>query len=167
MIQSTVTDVTQARPRTATNREALRAELEATRGEFHRLLDSISPGRWRGKSPGSEWTVAEVFVHLTWALEYLPREVSGAQRGKGMFNFPKWLADPASYWYIRLVARNSTPESVGRRYDAAMDAAIKSLETVPDSNWGQGARFYAEGFHTVADLFRVPAKHLAEHTAGL
>jgi hypothetical protein len=30
-----------------------------------------------------------------------------------------------------------------------------------------GADFYGEGFHTVADLFETPARHLAEHTAGL
>ena len=46
-------------------------------------------------------------------------------------------------------------------------AAIQALEAVPDSDWERGANFYGEGFHTVADLFQVPAKHLAEHTVGL
>jgi hypothetical protein len=84
-----------------------------------------------------------------------------------MFNIPKWLADPASYWYIRLIARNSTPQSIRRRYDAAMDAVLEALAMVPDSDWELGADFYGEGFHTVADLFRAPAKHLAEHTTGM
>jgi hypothetical protein len=111
--------------------------------------------------------MAEVCVHLTWALEYLPKEVSSARRGKGMFNFPKWLADPGSFWYVRLLARNITREAIWHRYNAAMDAAIKALEMVPDSEWELGAAFYGEGFHSVADLFRTPAKHLAEHTIGL
>ena len=104
---------------------------------------------------------------MTWSLEYLPKEVAMARKGKGMFNIPKWLADPASYWYIRAIARKSTPESIRRRYDVAIDAAIAALAAVPDSDWERGAEFYGEGFHTVAKLFRVPAQHLAEHTAGL
>jgi DinB superfamily len=161
------TSVLTVRPGPVTEREALRAGLEATRTTFHNLLDSVSGDRWFMKSPASAWTMAEVFAHVTWALEYLPKEIARARRGKGMFNMPKRVADPASYWFIRLTARKSTPESVRRRYDAAIDAAIKALESVPDSDWELGAEFYGEGFHTVADLFRVPAKHLAEHTAGL
>lgn len=150
-----------------TERQALRAGLEETRVACNRFLDSVSSDRWVQKSPGSAWTISQVFVHLTWALEYLPKEVASAQRGKGMFNFPKWLADPGSYWYVRLIARNSTREAIRRRYNAAMDAAIEALEKVPDSDWDLGAAFYGEGFHSVADLFRAPAKHLAEHTVGL
>jgi DinB superfamily len=145
----------------------VQSELEATRSAFHSLLVSHSEGGWRRRSLSSVWTVAEVFVHLTWALEYLPREVARARQGKGMFNFPKRLADPVSFWYIRLIARNSTPSSIRRRYDAAMDAAIEALQTAPDSDWERGAEFYGEGFYTVADLFRVPAEHFAEHTVGM
>jgi len=148
-------------------REDLRTSLEATRSVFNDLLGSISDDQWRTKSPASAWTLAEVFVHLTWAVEYLPKEVASARRGKGMFNFPKWLADPGSYWYVRLIARNSTREAIQRRYNDAMDDVIKALEIVPDSDWKLGANFYGEGFHSVADLFRTPAKHLAEHTIGL
>jgi len=149
------------------DRAALRAGLEATRTAFHALIDSVSADRWIEKSPRSDWTVGEVLVHLTWALEYLPKEVSLARRGKGMFNAPKWLADPVSYRYVRLLARKSTPDSVRRRYDAAITAAIKLLDTIPDSDWTRGANFYGEGFHTVEDLFRAPAQHLVEHTVGL
>lgn len=72
-----------------------------------------------------------------------------------------------SYWYVRLFARNTTREGIGRRYNVAMDAANKALEMVPDSDWELGAAFYGEGFHSVAHLIRAPAKHLAEQTTGL
>jgi hypothetical protein len=143
---------------------ALRASLEATRAAFHQLLDAAAGDRWRARSSTSAWTVGEVLVHLTWALEYLPKEVAMARQGKGMFNMPKWFADPASYWLIRWQARQSNPEALRRRYDAAMDAAVAALETVPDSDWGLGAPFYGHGFYTVAALFETPAQHLAEHT---
>ena len=59
------------------------------------------------------------------------------------------------------------PAALVRRYDAAMDATLAALATVPDSDWGLGARFYGHGFYTVADLFATPGQHLAEHTTPL
>jgi hypothetical protein len=156
-----------AEPYSFPERGTLRASLETTNREFHRLLDSVSDDRWLKKSPTGAWTVREVFVHLTWSLEYLPREVSMARQGKGMFNMPGWLADPLSYWLIRWLARDSSRESVRKRYDAAMAAALDALDAVPDSDWQVGAPFYGHGFHTVADLFRIPAQHLVEHTVGI
>jgi hypothetical protein len=148
----------------APDRATLAAGLNAARAAFHHLVDDASGDRWHARSPSSEWTTGEVLVHLAWALEQLPQEVAMARRGRGMFNMPKWIADPGSYWMIRWQARNATPESVLRRYDAAIDAALAALRSVPDSDWGLGAPFYGHGFHTVARLFQVPAEHLAEHT---
>lgn len=145
------------------DRKALRENLEATRDAFHRLAAAVGDRRWREKSPYSAWTMGEVLVHLTWALEQLPKEVEMARQGKGMFNMPKWIADPGSYWMIRFQARKSNAASVLRRYDTAMDAAIAALDAVPDTDWALGAPFYGHGFHTVARLFEVPAEHIREH----
>lgn len=148
------------------DRAALRAELAATRTAFHAFLNALSADQWRQKSPNSAWTMAEVALHLTWALEQLPAEVASARQGKGMFNFPEWLGAPLSYWYTRWLARNATPAALGQRYDAAMTAVIQSLDAVQESDWGLGAPFYGHGFYTIAELFHTPAAHLAEHTAG-
>ena len=166
MIDTTVPAI-QSQPRY--DREALRAELEATRTAFHTLLDAIGDDRWRQKSPTSAWTGREVCEHLTWALEQLPQEVGSSRRGKGMFNYPlpKRLVDSLSYWLTRWSARNATRTSIRRRYDAAMAAVLRTLDEVNETDWDLGARFYGEGFYTVTDLFHTPARHFAEHTAGL
>lgn len=152
------------------DRAALRAELEATGAAFRTLLRSLSAEQWGQKSPTSDWTVAEVAVHLTWALEQLPKEVDSARQGKGMFNSPKslaWLADSLSYWITRWMARKATPEAISRRYDTAMAAVLRTLDEVKESDWALGAPFYGHGFYSIADLFHTPAEHFAEHTAGL
>jgi Mycothiol maleylpyruvate isomerase N-terminal domain len=95
----TTEETIQSQPRF--DRGALRSELEATCIAFHALVESLSDDRWHQKSSTSAWTVGEVLVHLTWALEQLPNEVASARRGKGMFNFPKRLADPLSYWLTK------------------------------------------------------------------
>ncbi len=83
-----------------------------------------------------------------------------------MFNIPKYLADPLSYWMTCWNARNATPEAIGRRYDAAMAAVVRTLDGVNESEWALGAQFYGHGVYTIADLFHTPADHLAEHAAG-
>ncbi len=158
-----------AQAQTIVDRAALRAELEATRTNFHVFLNALSAEQWHQKSPNSAWTMAEVAVHLTWALEQLPQEIASARRGQGMFNSPKsldWLADMVSYWIIRWLARKATPEVISRRYDTAMAAVLCTLDEVKESDWALGASFYGHGFYSIADLFRTPAEHFAEHTAG-
>lgn len=164
-MMNTPVNASQTRP--LPEREAIREELEATRANFRRLLNSVSTEQWRQKSPSSEWSVGEIFFHLVWAIEYLPKEIARARQNKGMFNMPKWFADPMSYWYIRLSARKIIPAQLGQRYDRAIDATLQELEKVQDSEWERGAKFYGEGFYSVEDLFYTPAKHLAEHTVGL
>lgn len=152
------------------DRAAMRVELEATCAAFCTLLRSLSAEQWRQKSPTSAWTLAEVAVHLTWALEQLPKEVASARRGKGMFNSPKslaWLADAVSYWITRWMARKATPEAISRRYAVAMTAVLHTLDAVQERDWALGAPFYGHGFYSIADLFHTPAEHFAEHTAGL
>lgn len=161
------TGVEMARPHPGVDRVALRAELEATNAQFRALVASTPDARWYQTCPGSAWTVGEVMVHLTWALEQLPAEVASARRGQGMFNYPAWLANPASYWINRWNARGATRESVVRRYDAAMAAVLDTLDAVAEGDWGLGANFYGHGFYSIEGLFHTPAQHLAEHTAAL
>jgi len=156
-----------AQPTSDVDRVALRAELAETNAQFRALVESIPDARWHQKWPGSAWTAGEVMVHLTWALEQLPAEVASARRGQGMFNYPAWLANPASYWINRWNARGVTRAAVARRYDAAMAAVLDALDAVADGDWGLGANFYGHGFHTIEGLFHTPAQHLAEHTAAL
>ncbi len=157
------------RSQASTDRMALRTELEGTRAAFHAFLNALSADQWKKKSPGSAWTMAEVAVHVTWALEQLPQEIASARRGQGMFNSPSSLArlaDQLSYWMIRWMARKATPEGIHRRYDAAMAAVLRSLDEVTESDWVLGASFYGHGFYSIADLFHTPAEHFLEHTTG-
>jgi pimeloyl-ACP methyl ester carboxylesterase len=165
-MMTAITAKTASAPRVV-DRAALRAELEATNTQFRTLVESLSEERWRQPCPGSDWTVGEVMVHLTWALEQLPAEVASARRGKGMFNYPAWFANPASYWINRWNARGVTRAAVVRRYDAAMAAVLASLDAVADGEWDLGANFYGHGHYTIEGLFHTPTQHLAEHTAAL
>lgn len=156
-----------AQPQRVVDRGALRSELEATRTRFCTLVESLGEERWRQSCPGHAWTVGEVMVHLAWALEQLPAEVASARRGKGMFNYPGWIANPASYWIARWGARGKTPAVVARQYDTAMTAVLGALDGVAEHDWTLGATFYGHGFYTIEALFHTPAQHLDEHIKGI
>ena len=152
-----------------TKQQQLRGELEATRLAFHALVQSHSGDRWRKPSGTTAWSCGEVLVHLTWAVEYLPREVESARQGRGMFNMPSWLGwlvNSLSYGYVRWMARTATPDALHQRYDQAIDTTMRMLDTIRDDEWTQGADFYGEGFHSIERLFRTPTEHLNAHTQG-
>lgn len=148
-------------------RVGLRTGLEDNRRAFLALVNAIPDERWNEKSPTCEWTIGEVLVHLTWALEQLPREVESARRGKGMFNWPSRIANPLSYWFTRWLARDATRDSISDRYDRGIQMAINALDDVPDRDWDLGARFYGERIFSVAELFQTPIHHFETHTSGM
>ncbi|MGD9935414.1 MAG: DinB family protein, partial [Dehalococcoidia bacterium] len=82
-------------------RAALRAEIEATADSFRRLVSTLPDDAWNCRAPGSSWTGKQLLHHVAWALEQLPKEVESAKRGKGMFNYPKLVADSGSYWLVK------------------------------------------------------------------
>ncbi|HET8626988.1 MAG TPA: DinB family protein [Thermomicrobiales bacterium] len=144
-------------------RETIRAELAATRAAFHRLLDGLTDDDLRRQSGNPAWTVGAVLAHLVWSLALLPREVAAARRGKGMYNFPPFLRDRLNATATRLGGRGQTVRSLRSRYDAAYEAALRTLDGVRDDEFGLGATFWSEGFRDVAGLYRAQADHLAEH----
>jgi hypothetical protein len=135
---------------------AIRSEMEATRAAFHQLASTLPASKWNQKSQTSDWTYGQILFHLTWALENLPQEVASARLSKGMYNLPKGISDKGAYWLTVWMARRATRETLLRRYDQAMDAAISLLERVPVDEWQRGALFFGEGFHSVEDLLHQP-----------
>lgn len=158
----------QALPTERGDRRAdLEAEIEATRESFRDLARTLPDALWSNTAAGSKWNGKQLLHHITWALEQLPQEIESAKRGKGMFNYPGFLADAGSYWLVKWEARKETRESLLRRYDAAIDRVLVSMRSVEESDWDRGARFYGEGFYSVADLLHTPAGHFEEHAKPL
>ena len=151
----------------AVDRDELRAELRRTQDAFRAYVRGLPERQWSRPLAGTRWTGRQVCHHVTWALEQLPREVTSASREKGMFNYPKFLAESGSLWLVRWEARKQTRDSILARYDAAIEEVMQSLDRVEEHDWQRGARFYGERFYSVADLFHTPANHFHEHCGHL
>lgn len=146
---------------------SLEAEIHSTRGSFHHLVRALPEANWATRVPGSKWSGKQLLHHITWALEQLPSEVESAKLGKGMFNYPKRVADNGSYWLVKWEARAQTRESILKRYDLAIDRVLDSMKRVEESEWEKGARFYGEGYYSVADLFHTVSNHFHQHAVLL
>ncbi len=147
------------------DREAIRAELEATRTAYRALLESLSPEDWKKKSGNPAWSVGQLMWHIPWATGYLPRVVNACRKGKG-FNPPAWLMDPVNVLTTRLGSRGATPKSVAAKYDAVHATIIACLEGVKDSEWQLGVRSFGEHY-TIESAFHGAAGHFREHEADI
>lgn len=147
----------------AGDRHLIRAELVATQAAYLVLLDEIAEQDLRRQSGNPAWTVGEVLTHLTSALELLPREVARARQGKGMYNFPPFLRDPLNALLTRRAGRGQTLQTLRRRYSAATESAMRTLDSVRDDEFSLGANFWGEGFRDIAGLFAAQTDHLTEH----
>lgn len=158
--------MTDAAPTGATpDREAVRAELEATRTAFHDLLKSLSPEDWKKKSGNPAWSVGQLMWHIPWATGYVPRVVNACRQGKG-FNPPAWLMDPVNVLITRVGSRGATSKSVAAKYDAVHAAIIACLEGVQDGEWQMSVRSFGERY-TVESAFHGAAGHFREHEADI
>src|SRR5437899_6913684 len=98
-----------ASPASAT-KEAIRAELEATRAQYRELLNSLSDDDWKQKSGNPSWNVRQLMWHMAWANGYTMQGVESCRKGKGT-NPPIWIADVGNTWITRIGSRVATAES--------------------------------------------------------
>lgn len=150
------------------DREAIRMEMEASRQAFHELLNAIPAADWQRKSLATAFTVAELFEHVVHGIELIPHEVAAIRKGKNYLNFPAWFTSKVNLLMTRRAARQATPQSIARRYDAAHAEALKLLDTVQDDEWHKGAHFFGEGYWTMELVFRGNITvHFEEHAAQI
>ena len=160
--------MTDAEPTASTaspTREAIQAELEATRSRYHELLNSLSDEDWNKQSGNPAWNVRQLMWHLAWAGGFTASGVEACRKGKGT-NPPNWIADRANTLITRIGARGATGQSVGEKYDAAHQKVLASLDSVQDDEWQKGARVFNQDM-TIEKTFRDMVEHFKEHEADI
>ncbi|RPJ49331.1 MAG: hypothetical protein EHM21_07155 [Chloroflexi bacterium] len=123
-----------------TIREVLHQEIEATKIEFHTLLNSIPVNTYKLPSDNPAWTVAEVLYHMSIAPRFLGKDVKMIMRQNWLYRlipiiFPKRLFDRLNKELTRFGARNATPHFLAQQYDRAHAAALKALAEVGDEDF--------------------------------
>jgi hypothetical protein len=146
-------------------REAIRAELESTRSQYHELLNSLSEEEWNKKSGNRAWNVRQLMWHLARGTEFVSETVGQCRRGKAP-NPPAFLIDTGNTLLTRWGSRGATPESVAAKYEAGHAALVAVLDTVQDDEWQKGVTAYGRPF-TIKSSFRSVTEHFEEHEADI
>jgi DinB superfamily len=154
-----MTDATASAP----SKDAIKQELEATKVGYHQLLDSLSADDFKKKS--GTWSNGQLMWHLAWGTEFVSDGVERCRKGKNL-PLPRGVANALNPWVTRWGSRGATPESVSKKFDAALDKAIATLATVKDDEWTRGAKIYGVD-QTVELVLHLPASHFAEHKADI
>src|SRR5689334_13008626 len=136
----------------------IRADMEASRTAYHRLLDSLSDADPQRPCVISKWTIQEVLCHMALLLEQaVPMMVRQARKGKPM---PKLLDTRFGHWlnYQMAVraARKATPAVIGQRYDAAHSNLLRLLESVREREWTLPTGYPDGRPLTMETVFHVP-----------
>jgi hypothetical protein len=143
------------------DREAIRAELEATRVAFETLLASLSDQDWRSRSGNPDLLVKELMWHMAWAMGWMARSVDAIKAGKSL-RLPSAIIEPGRKLAMRWLARTATPEAAARTYAEGHAALLDRLHAMDDDDWQRSANRFGE-LRTVAWYFEHPPAHFEEH----
>jgi hypothetical protein len=150
------------------DREAIRAELEATRHAYHALVNYMSPDDWKKKTANPGWRVGQILWHLAWGAGYFPRGVEECRKGKAR-NPPTWIMNPLNKLITRIGSRRATSKSVLEKYDANHARVLACLDGVQDDEWNKGVKpLGAFGvYKTIESVFHSVLMHFREHEADI
>ena len=161
-------------------KDAIRAELEATRTVFHTLLASFSESDLRRQSRNPGWTNGEILTHMTFGFIILNTLLPMARLWG---RFPRWTskmfaamlnAFTTPFNWInargaRLQARVFTHQRIGQVYNWVHLSLMRQLDGIKDDEWGRGMYYPTQWdanfdeFMTICELFHYPVKHFNFH----
>ncbi len=147
------------------DRQAIRAEIESTQTQYHKLLGSLSDEDWRRKSANPAWSVGQLMWHVSRGMEFFTQAVEYCRKGKGP-NPPSWLIAPGNMLLTRFGSRGATRASAGEKYDRGHEALLACLGGIRDDEWSKGARIYGNDY-TIASTFPQVAEHYREHETDI
>lgn len=160
--------------------ESIRAEYESTRVSFHTLLNTLSEADLRAKSNNPGWTNGQIIFHMTLGfrvlLALLPMARFFAHLPKifsrlfaGLLNAMTWLFNPVNAAGTRGGAKIYRRDNIGPKFDRVIDALLKKLDSVKESEWQSGMYYPTkwdslfDKFMTLEKLFRYPVIHFNFH----
>ena len=156
-------------------RERLQQEIESTRAEFHRLLDSIPEAALSLPSDNPAWNIRQVLYHIAIIPRDVIVEVAMIRRQVWLYQLlprliPKSLFDWLNAHLTRLGARGMSRQQLADVYDRSYKATLRALDSVDDADFDKGLYYplwdpLLAGNVTVEYLFGYIKRHFDSHAA--
>lgn len=152
----------------APDKEAIRSELEATRTAYGVLVEQVGHANWKRPSGIPAWTCGQLAWHVASSVAFMAGQTEGAMKGKAL-NPPAFLLPvlfKMSEVRVRFASRKATPASVRADMDTGMTRLLALLDATDPAALATSATAFGET-RTIAEMFRLPVTHLAEHAAHI
>jgi hypothetical protein len=154
-------------------RDELFQEINDTRTQFQKLLDSIPETAYDLPSDNPAWTIGEVLYHMSIAPRLLIRDVRMIVGQNWLYRlvplvFPKRLFNWLNETLTRYKARNPSREFLTAEYEKAHRITLKALSEVSDKEFEKSV-FYPDwdpllaGEVTLEKLFHYVKAHFESH----
>lgn len=164
----------------SSDRDRIRADLEAARGDFHAVLDALPESAWRAPSRNPAWTNAQLLFHVTLGFVLVPLLVRimrlahrapprAARAFARVLDAATPLFDRVNALGPRVGGRVLARAALARRLDRAIDAILRDLDRAHDGDWRMGMHYPARwdprfrSYMTLDDLLRWSTAHCAHH----
>lgn len=156
-----------------TLKEELTGELEATRQNFHHLLDSVPKALYHHPSGNPAWTIGDVLYHITLGPPALCFEIWMIRHASGLFQLA--MNNLTSIIFNRINAifarrpKRITPQSLLKAYETGHAGIMSSLRRMREDEFHKSV-IYPESFvselageATVERIFRYVKGHFDIH----
>lgn len=162
------------------DRQAVHAELERVRADFHSLLEHADRAALAGRTDGTRWTNEELLFHMLFGylivrtLLPLVRGIARLPRGAGraharMLDAATRPFDQINYLGPVIGARIFNPRRMGAKLDRTLAGLHRRLDRESEASLAQSIPFptrwdpFFRDTMTVADLYLYGTQHYDFH----
>ncbi|MFD6353451.1 DinB family protein [Nocardia tengchongensis] len=166
------------------DRDALAADLERARTDFHHLLSTTGDREWGAPTDGTRWTNEELLFHMVFGYMIVQKLLvllrlfghlpAGAARANSrLLNAATRPFNLVNFYGSRLATRVYNRRRMGAKMDRVIASLQRSLRHETESNFARGMQYperwdpYFRGYMTLAEIYRYPGQHYDHHRKQL
>lgn len=166
------------------DRDALAADLERARTDFHQLLSTTRNDEWNAPSNGTRWTNEELLFHMVFGYmiiqkllilrRVLSRLPAGVSRANARFlNAATVPFDWVNFHGSRVAARVYNRRRMGTKMDRVIASLQRSLRGQSEADFARRMPYpnrWDPNFQdsmTLAEMYRYPGQHYDHHRKQL
>lgn len=168
----------------STDRNAIAADLERARIDFHRLVEMSDDDDWSKPTNGTRWNNEQLLFHMVFGYMVVQRLLllvrvfgrlpDAVSRGYArMLNATTPAFHVINFHGSRLAACVYNRKRMAAKLDRVINSLQRSLRQAPDDAFKRGMHYpedwdpYFHDYMTLEDVYRYPGQHYDHHRRQL
>ncbi|MFE3099230.1 DinB family protein [Nocardia tengchongensis] len=166
------------------DRDALAADLERVRTDFHQLLSTTGDDEWNAPSNGTRWTNEQLLFHMVFGYMIIQRlltlwrvlgrlPASAGRTNARFLNAATVPFDWVNFHGSRVAARVYNRRRMGKKMDRVIVSLQRSLRGQAEADFARCMPYpnrwdpYFQDSMSLVDIYRYPGQHYDHHRKQL